>query len=123
MTASGIEQLHRAEFGRILASLIQLVGDFDLAEDAVQDAFTAAVEQWPRLGTPRNPVAWIVGTARHKAIDRMRRNRSFDLKREEILRLAVLETPEDVVPDDRLRLIFTCCHPALATEAQIALSL
>src|SRR5216683_3987187 len=125
-----VEELYRSEFGRILATLIRLLGDFDLAEDAVQEAFAAALEQWPRDGIPREPRAWIVSTARHKAIDRMRRDSSFNQKREEILRQLITEAiPESeglddsAVPDERLRLIFTCCHPALAAEAQIALSL
>ena len=125
-----LDRIYREEFGRILASLIRLLGDFDIAEDAVQEAFAAAVEQWPRDGMPREPRAWIVSTARHKAIDRLRRDTSFSQKREEILRHVIDEVlPEgdslddNAVPDERLRLIFTCCHPALSLEAQIALSL
>jgi RNA polymerase sigma-70 factor (ECF subfamily) len=126
------EALYRAEAGRILATVIGAVGDFDLAEEVVQEAFTAALEQWPSQGSPENPRAWLVATAKHKAIDRLRRRSRFERKREEWARLAALEeeersaTPEvtdSTLPDDRLRLIFTCCHPALAREAQIALTL
>ncbi len=127
-----IENLYRAESGRILATLIRLVGDFDLAEEVMHDAFAAALERWPGGGVPQNPRAWLVSTARHKAIDRLRRDARFREKREELARWAALE--EDSPPkfadgpggrpeDDRLRLIFTCCHPALAVEAQIALTL
>jgi RNA polymerase sigma-70 factor, ECF subfamily len=130
MSSLAVDQVYREEFGRILATLIRLLGDFDIAEDALQEAFAAAVEQWPRDGMPREPRAWIISTARHKAIDRIRRDSSFSQKREEILRhlsaeptLASDDFDEDAVPDERLRLIFTCCHPALAPEAQIALSL
>lgn len=127
MAPSELERLYREEFGRIIAILIRLVGDFELAEEAVQEAFATAVEQWPREGIPRNPRAWIVGTARHKAIDRIRREGRFDHKREELLRDALANADamesDSGVPDERLRLIFTCCHPALAVEAQIALSL
>jgi RNA polymerase sigma-70 factor, ECF subfamily len=125
-----LDRIYREEFGRILATLIRLVGDFEIAEDAVQEAFAAAVEQWPRDGMPRQARAWIVSTARHKAIDRLRRDSSFSHKREEILRHVIGEAMPDrddlddnAVPDERLRLIFTCCHPALVPEAQIALSL
>jgi len=130
MSSSALDRIYREEFGRILATLIRLLGDFDLAEDALQEAFAAALEQWPRDGMPREPRAWIVSTARHKAIDRIRRDSSFSQKREEIFRhviSAAIPDSEDLddsaVPDERLRLIFTCCHPALAPEAQIALSL
>ena len=120
-----IEETFRAEHGRILATLIRLLGDFDAAEEAVQDAFAAALEQWPAAGTPANPVAWLVSTGRHKAIDRLRRRARLTEKREEIARHIELSVAEDVspMPEDRLRLIFTCCHPALATEAQVALTL
>jgi RNA polymerase sigma-70 factor (ECF subfamily) len=125
-----LDRIYREEFGRILATLIRLLGDFDIAEDAVQEAFAAALEQWPRDGLPREPRAWVVSTARHKAIDRLRRNSSFSHKREEILRHVIEQaTPESdrlddsAVPDERLRLIFTCCHPALAPDVQVALSL
>ncbi len=127
-----IERLYRDESGRILATLIRLVGDFDLAEEVMHDAFAAALERWPGTGVPENPRAWIVSTARHKAIDRLRRDARFREKQEELARWAALaedappdfEDPADNrVADDRLRLIFTCCHPALAVEAQLALTL
>jgi RNA polymerase sigma-70 factor (ECF subfamily) len=126
-----LEQLYRDEFGRIVASLIRLLGDFDLAEEAAQEAFAAALEQWPREGVPHNPRSWIIGTARHKAIDRIRRQARFAARREELLREIDAQAHTDEagtmlsndVPDERLRLIFTCCHPALAAEAQVALSL
>jgi RNA polymerase sigma-70 factor, ECF subfamily len=123
------EKLHREESGRILATLIRLLGDFDLAEEMLQEAYATALQKWPVEGTPRNPRAWLVSTARHKAIDKLRRDRRFEEKREEIAKSAEFSTPpaaeqqDDMFPDDRLRLIFTCCHPALATEAQVALTL
>ena len=104
-----------------------MLGDFELAEDAVQDAFATALERWPRDGTPRNPGAWIVATARNRAIDRLRRERTLVRKTELLARLEELHTNEDddvsSIPDERLSLVFTCCHPALAPEAQIALTL
>ncbi len=120
-----IEEIFRAEHGRILATLIRVLGDFDVAEDALQEAFAAALEQWPAVETPANPVAWLIGTARHKAIDRLRRRTWLEARQDEIARhLELLAEEEDTpVPEDRLRLIFTCCHPALATEAQVALTL
>src|SRR5215467_7085326 len=120
-----IEEVFRAEHGRILATLIRLLGDFDVAEDALQDAFAAALEQWPAAGLPTNPVAWLIGTARHKAIDRLRRRTRLAQKQAELAHHIELSTAEEeaAVPEDRLRLIFTCCHPALATEAQVALTL
>src|SRR5580658_5764310 len=127
-TAAGIERFYRDEFGRILATLIRVLGDFDLAEDAAQDAFASAVEQWRRDGLPDNPRAWIIGVARHKAIDRIRKQGRFNDRREELIRMA--ESGDDepdldagALPDERLRLIFTCCHPALADEARVALTL
>jgi RNA polymerase sigma-70 factor (ECF subfamily) len=121
----GIEEIFRAEHGRILATLIRLLGDFDVAEEALQEALAAALEQWPAAGTPANPVAWLVSIGRHKAIDRLRRRARLAQKQEEIARHLELSAAEDdaPVPEDRLRLIFTCCHPALATEAQVALTL
>ncbi len=121
----GIEEIFRAEHGRILATLIRLLGDIDVAEEALQEAFAAALEQWPVAGTPTNPVAWLVSTGRHKSIDRLRRRARLAEKQEEIARHMELSAAEDAapVPEDRLRLIFTCCHPALATEAQVALTL
>ena len=124
-----IEKLHREESGRVLATLIRLLGDFDLAEEMLQEAYTVALQRWPVEGTPSNPRAWLISTARHKAIDRLRRNRLLESKREEIARSADFavppqsDSPDEMFPDDRLRLIFTCCHPALATEAQVALTL
>ena len=124
-----VTSIYREHYGRILASLIRAVGSFELAEDAMQDAFAAAVEQWPREGVPKNPLAWLVATARHKAIDKARRQSWFGARREEIQRLIKFEMSStsdddaDSFPDERLRLIFTCCHPALNREAQIALSL
>ncbi len=126
-----LERIVRDEHGRILASLIALVGDFDLAEEALQEACTAALEQWPREGEPANPRAWLVSTARHKAIDRLRRERRWAAKREELAREQPLATAPldaadldaEAIPDERLRLVFTCCHPALVLEAQVALTL
>ena len=123
------ERLHREESGRILSTLIRLLGDFDLAEEMLQEAYSTALQKWPADGTPANPRAWLISTARNKAIDRLRRERSFDAKREEIARNIETSIPaepeltDDMVADDRLRLIFTCCHPALGTEAQVALTL
>ncbi len=127
-TAAGIERFYREEFGRILATLIRVLTDFDLAEDAAQDAFASAVEQWDRDGLPENPRAWIIGVARHKAIDRIRKQTRFNDRREELIRMAESGGDEEEidtgsVPDERLRLIFTCCHPALADDARVALSL
>jgi RNA polymerase sigma-70 factor, ECF subfamily len=119
-----IEDVFHKEHGRILATLIRLLGDFDVAEDALQDAFATAIEQWPVAGVPGNPVAWLISTARNKAIDRLRRDARLVRKHEEIARHLELSAEEEApVPEDRLRLIFTCCHPALATEAQVALAL
>ncbi len=125
-----IEPFYRAEFGRILATVIPLIGDFSVAEEAVQDAFAAALQQWPSQGRPANPRAWIVSTARHKAVDALRRAGRFEAIRAELGRTADLTTAPEMftlsdaaIPDERLRLIFTCCHPALALEAQVALSL
>ncbi len=108
-----------------MATLIRVTGDFDLAEEAVQEAFAAALERWPRDGMPDNPAAWITTTARNRAIDRLRRERSGERKREQLAGLELLGRDDDVreIPDDRLRLIFTCCHPALPMEARVALTL
>jgi RNA polymerase sigma-70 factor, ECF subfamily len=129
-TAAGIETFYREEFGRILATLIRVLGDFDLAEDAAQDAFASALEQWHRDGQPENRRAWIIGVARHKAIDRIRKRTRFNDRREELIRMAESGGDDDemdnavgALPDERLRLIFTCCHPALADDARVALSL
>jgi len=126
-----VERVFREESGRILATLIRLCRDFDLAEEAMQDAFAVALERWSRDGLPANPGAWITTTARRKAIDRLRRDRTQAQRREQLEADAKLATlagepePDEMteLPDDRLRLIFTCCHPALAPEAQIALTL
>ena len=113
-------------WGRVLATLIGFLGDFELAEEAVQEAFAAAAERWPRDGTPDNPRAWLVTTARNRAIDRIRRDRTLA---EKTRLLEVPEAAEDTedddatIPDERLELIFTCCHPALALDAQVALTL
>ncbi|MBI1813592.1 MAG: RNA polymerase sigma factor [Deltaproteobacteria bacterium] len=130
MEPAQIERFYRDEFGRILATVIRLVGDFHLAEEAVQDAFTVALDQWPREGPPANPRAWIISTARHKAIDALRRTGRFEEIRGELGHITESSHGPDVpsesdsaIPDERLRLIFTCCHPALAPEAQVALSL
>jgi RNA polymerase sigma-70 factor, ECF subfamily len=128
-TAAGIEHFYREEFGGILATLIRVLGDFDLAEDAAQDAFASAVEQWPRDGLPENPRAWVIGVARHKAIDRLRKQGRFNDRREELIRMAESggdgeeSDTSSALPDERMRLIFTCCHPALADDARVALSL
>src|SRR2546428_2469391 len=128
-TDAAVDATYRADWGRIVATLIRLVGDFDVAEDAAQEAFAAAAEQWRTAGVPEFPRAWIIQTARHKAIDRIRRRTRFEEKLESYaasgLSVTVEEPAYDTseIPDDRLRLIFTCCHPALALEAQVALTL
>jgi RNA polymerase sigma-70 factor (ECF subfamily) len=117
-----LDSVYRREYGRILASLIRAVGDFDLAEDALQAAFAVAVVDWPVRGTPHNPVSWLISTARHKALDQLRRRARADRRRDEIA--ALLEADDSApAPLDALRLVFTCCHPALAREAQVALTL
>lgn len=124
-----IEQTFRQESGRVLASLISYLGEFDLAEDAFQDALLTAFEKWPNDGVPRNPGAWITTIARNKAIDRIRRRKTQTNKQEELIAMAetAVFDPSDVemgtIPDERLKLMFTCCHPALAPEAQVALTL
>ena len=123
-----VEAVYRSESRRVLATLIRLLGDFDRAEEALHDAFAAAVEQWPREGVPDNPRTWLVSAGRFKAIDRMRRQARFDASVAELARsLDTAAEPvvpdDDRVDDDRLRLIFTCCHPALGIDAQIALTL
>ncbi|MDZ8261302.1 RNA polymerase sigma factor [Nostoc sp. ChiQUE01b] len=124
-----IASLYRAEWGRIVAILIRLVGDFDVAEEAVQEAFIAAVNQWQSSGVPDLPRAWIVKTARYKAIDRLRRRTRLTEKLSWYAASGLIPTREEPtydteeIPDERLRLIFTCCHPALAIEAQVALTL
>jgi RNA polymerase sigma-70 factor (ECF subfamily) len=121
-----VANVFREEWGRAVSILISVLGDFDLAEDAVQDAFATALERWPVDGVPRNPGAWIVTTARNRAIDRIRRDQTLARKTELLGRLAELpeaETDVSTIPDERLALVFTCCHPALATEARVALTL
>jgi RNA polymerase sigma-70 factor, ECF subfamily len=121
-----VGSVFREEWGRAVAALTRVLGDMQLAEDAVQDAFTTALERWPRDGTPANPGAWIVTAARNRAIDRLRRDQVFKRKAELLARLQALPTDEDDVspiPDDRLALVFTCCHPALAAESRVALTL
>jgi RNA polymerase sigma-70 factor (ECF subfamily) len=125
VTTSEIEQVFRAEYGRAVAVLVRAFHDIDLAEEAVQDAFTAAVDRWPSAGRPPSPAGWIITTARNRAIDRVRREASRDDRHAQAALLdandpAVEEGP---VRDDRLRLIFTCCHPALAENVQVALTL
>src|SRR6202790_5052173 len=126
---AAVDAVYRADWGRIVATLIRLVGDFDLAEESAQEAFAAAVDQWRASGVPEFPRAWIIQTARHKAIDRIRRKARFEEKLESYATSGLVRTIEEPdydtseIPDDRLRLIFTCCHPALAPEAQVALTL
>jgi RNA polymerase sigma-70 factor, ECF subfamily len=128
-TTTAIDSVYRSDWGRIVATLIRFFGDFDVAEEAAQEAFAAAVEQWPVAGVPEYPRAWIIQTARHKAIDRIRRRTRFEEKLESQVAAGLIQTVEEPnydtseIPDDRLRLIFTCCHPALALEAQVALTL
>ena len=119
-----VERVYREESRRVLATLIRLTGDFDAAEEALQDAFAAALEQWPKSGVPANPRTWLVSAGRFRAIDRARRSARFD-RNSEALQSVPVEPVENEVeyPDDRLRLIFTCCHPALAQDAQVALTL
>jgi RNA polymerase sigma-70 factor (ECF subfamily) len=123
-----VDAIYRSDWGRIVAVLIRSFGDFDAAEEAAQDAFAAAAAQWPNEGVPDSPAAWIIQTAKHKAIDRLRRQTRFQEKVESYAVELDLTTEQpdpfsNEIPDDRLRLIFTCCHPALAPEAQVALTL
>ena len=126
---AAVDVVYRSDWGRIVATLIRQFGDFELAEDAAQEAFTAAVDQWRTDGVPDSPSAWIIQTAKHKAIDRLRRQTRLQEKLEthpEFFPSEVVDEPNfnyGEIPDDRLRLIFTCCHPALALEAQVALTL
>ena len=126
IATSEIERVFRAEYGRAVAILVRVFGDIDAAEEAVQDAFTIALERWPADGLPPKPVGWIITTARNRAIDRFRREASREDRHAQAALLHLRdeeETPEDAVQDDRLRLIFTCCHPALAPGVQVALTL
>src|SRR5258707_1078286 len=130
MPPADIEAIFRNEAGRALATLIRLVGDFDLAEDALQDAFAVALEKWPAAEQPCNPRAWLVNVGRNKAIDRIRRQIAFRGKQQEFSREIELAAPDAIdagddatLDDDMLRLIFTCCHPAFAMEVQVALTL
>src|SRR5512132_1336861 len=122
---SQIEKTFRAEHGRVLAALIGQLRDFELAEDALQDALVNALERWEIDGVPHNPGAWLLTVARRRAIDRIRRAATFESKAEMIASLSPEEEPamDESIPDDRLKLMFTCCHPALALEAQVALTL
>jgi RNA polymerase sigma-70 factor, ECF subfamily len=123
-----LEEVFRDQWGRVLATLVGVLGDIELAEDAAQEAFALAAEHWPRDGQPENPTGWLIATARNRAIDRIRRDRTLARKTEEMGR-ELRDPPEDTMddtatlPDERLELIFTCCHPALALEAQVALTL
>ena len=130
-----LDSLYRADSGRILATLIRLLGDFDLAEEAMHEAFAAALTLWPASGVPGNPRPWLISTARFKAIDTLRRRSRFDASQDDLVRHLEAQSssaegsnPEDSLEDasledDRLRLIFTCCHPSLAPEARVALTL
>ena len=132
-----VDSLYRVDSGRILATLIRLLGDFDLAEEAMHEAFAAALSLWPRSGVPGNPRPWLISTARFKAIDTLRRRARFDASQDELVRYLEAQSSsaarsnsnaedsleDDRLEDDRLRLIFTCCHPSLAPEARVALTL
>jgi RNA polymerase sigma-70 factor, ECF subfamily len=123
-----LEAVFRDEWGRVLATLVGVLGDIELAEEAAQEAFAIAAQRWPRDGVPENPVGWLVATARNRAIDRIRREKTFAVKVEALAREpseAAEETMEETTsfPDERLELIFTCCHPSLALDAQVALTL
>lgn len=127
-TTSAVEAIYREESRRVFATLVRLLGDFDLAEEALHDAFRAALEQWPRDGVPDKPRAWLVSAGRFKAIDRIRRNARFDSLDDHEERIGALaeefrEPDDGEIEDDRLRLVFTCCHPALSSDAQVALTL
>src|SRR5919106_1178665 len=127
--AEQIDSLYRTESRRVFATLVRLLGDFELAEEALHDAFASAVEQWPQDGVPANPRSWLVSVGRFKAIDTMRRRARFDASLTELAERLDAKAHADTgrddesIEDDSLRLIFTCCHPALAPEAQVALTL
>jgi RNA polymerase sigma-70 factor (ECF subfamily) len=127
--SAAVDAVYRSDWGRIVATLIRLIGDFDVAEEASQEAFAAAADQWRTFGVPEFPRAWIIQTARHKAIDRIRRRARLEEKLDTYTAAEAIRATEepdydpDQIPDDRLRLIFTCCHPALSLEAQVALTL
>jgi RNA polymerase sigma-70 factor, ECF subfamily len=129
LASSEIERVFRSEYGRAVSVLVRVCGDIDAAEEAVQDAFAAALERWPHTGVPPSPAGWIITTARNRAVDRFRREASRDERHVAAMELLAREEPadamleEDVVRDDQLRLIFTCCHPALAPNVQVALTL
>src|SRR5258705_226826 len=119
-----VDAIYRAESRRVFATLVRLLGDFDLAEEALHEAFRAALEQWPSDGVPDNPRAWLVSAGRFKAIDAIRRRARFDpLEEEHAEAISIEEKEANEIEDDRLRLIFTCCHPALSPDAQVALTL
>src|SRR6185312_3940986 len=123
-----IEDIYRRDRRRVFSTLVRLLGGFDRAEEAVQDAFRAAAERWPQAGIPGNPVAWLVSAGRFRAIDRLRRERRFVPLDENAAEVEALPDPAEgeeaeVLEDDQLRLIFTCCHPSLSEEARIALTL
>src|SRR6266851_673509 len=124
-----VDSVYRSESRRVFATLVRLLGEFDLAEEALHDAFASAIEQWPRDGVPANPRAWLVSAGRFKAIDTIRRRARFDASLGEITQRLDIETQaaqpqnDEGVEDDRLRLIFTCCHPALPPEARASLTL
>ena len=124
-----IEQVFRREWGRVMASLVGFLGDIDLAEEAAQEAFAIAAERWPRDGMPQHPVAWLVATGRNRAIDRLRRERTLEDKTRLLeddrptATMDEIDLDDSTIQDERLELIFTCCHPALAVEAQVALTL
>jgi RNA polymerase sigma-70 factor, ECF subfamily len=123
-----IDTLYRSESGRVLATLVRLLGDLDLAEESMHEAFSAALESWPQTGIPDKPRPWLISTARFKAIDGMRRRARFDKAQRDLVayvesRVDDARSEDEEIEDDRLRLIFTCCHPALPPEAQVALTL
>jgi RNA polymerase sigma-70 factor (ECF subfamily) len=122
---AALDGIFREEWGRVLATLIGVLGDFDLAEDAAQEAFAIAADHWPRDGVPTNPRAWLMRTARNRATDRIRRDRALATRLGLLADAHRVEVPMNTTtfPDERLELIFTCCHPALAIEAQVALTL